>query len=229
MPDRARVLVVYCHPCEESYCAALRDAVCDTLRADGHEVDLLDLHAERFDPVMWADERRAYHDAGPNLDPIRDHAERIARAEAMIFVYPTWWFAPPAMLKGWLDRVFVPGFAFLLPDAGHGPRPGLQHIRHLGVVTSGGANWLTTLAMGFPGRRIFLTALRANCHPLVRTGYSAIYKMDTASEERLARHLETIPPFVRRLMRPRRRVRTTGPAPEGLARRALTDADRRGA
>ncbi len=201
MTEPRRVLVVYCHPCPESFCASVRDAVCGALATQGQEVDLLDLYADGFEPVMRPEERRGYHDEGPNLVPVRAHAERIAQAQGLIFVYPTWWFGLPAMLKGWLDRVLVPGFAFVLrPNAL--PRPGLDHIRHLGVFTSCGASRTTSWLVGFPGRRTLLRGLRANCHPRARTVHRAIYRIDDSDEAARAAFLASIPRSVLRLMGP---------------------------
>ncbi|MFP4304055.1 MAG: NAD(P)H-dependent oxidoreductase, partial [Rhodosalinus sp.] len=215
------VLVVYCHPCPESFSAAIRDAVCDALHGEGHTVDLLDLYDEGFEPAMPPEERRGYHQEGPNLAPVRDYAERLARADALIFVYPTWWFGLPAMLKGWLDRVLLPGFAFVLrPDAM--PQPGLAHIRHLGVFTSCGATWMTSWLMGFPGRRTLLRGLRANCHPRVRTSYRAIYRIDTADATARTAYLSSIPGAVSRLMKPQLGQRFS-PASPSQARRTLAE------
>lgn len=216
-----RVLVVYCHPCPESFTASISAAVCETVRALGHELDFVDLYAEGFEPAMGPEERRSYHEEGPNLGPIRDHAERLARADAVIFVYPTWWFGLPAMLKGWLDRVLVPGFAFVMPSRKKGPQPGLTHIRHLGVFTTCGASLPTSWLMGFPGRRTLMRGFRSNCHPLARTAYSAIYKIDTSSAAGRERHLSAIPATVTRLLTPRfggfNRIR----APRALAKQIL--------
>jgi NAD(P)H dehydrogenase (quinone) len=136
-----RVLVVYCHPCPESFTAAVRDTVLATLAAAGHDVDLVDLYADGFDPTMGADERRTYHEVPRNLDPVRAYAGRLERAEALIFVYPTWWFGLPAMLKGWIDRVWLQGFAFGTTGPG-GPRlrygdGGLAGKTALPIVTAG--------------------------------------------------------------------------------------------
>ncbi len=221
MTDRARVLVVYSHPCRESFCRAIRDRVCEALRLLGHEVDLLDLHAEGFQPVLGAEEWRGYQHEGPNLDPVKDHAERLAAADALIFVYPTWWFGLPAILKGWLDRVLVPGFAFAMPEAGKGPRPGLIHIRHLGVFTSCGANLWTSWAVGFPGRRTLLRGVRANCHPLARTTFSAIYQIDSASAAQRSAYLDRIPGRVAQLMERRRLLWLRRPQPTSLARQTF--------
>ena len=109
-----RVLVVYCHPVPDSFCAAVRDAAMAAIRAKGGEVRLIDLYAERFDPVMPAEERRTYNDGAPADPALEPHIEQLQWAEAILFVYPTWWYGLPAMLKGWFDRVWAKDVAFAL-------------------------------------------------------------------------------------------------------------------
>ncbi|HWJ76188.1 MAG TPA: NAD(P)H-dependent oxidoreductase [Kaistia sp.] len=186
------VLVVYCHPCRESYTAAVRDTVVSALGEAGHAFAVIDLYGERFDPVMWADERRDYHDETKNLAPFEDHARHLRWAEMVIFVYPTWWYGLPAMLKGWLERVMVPGFAFKMPTRHRGSRPNLTNIRRLMVLTTCGATPLVSWLMGQPGRRTLLRGFRSVCHVRCRTGFMALYKMDSASEEARRRHLMRI-------------------------------------
>ena len=212
----ARVLVVHCHPCPDSLGGAIRDAVCDALQARGDRVDLVDLYAEGFDPVMTRDEWRGYHDEARNVGPVRAHAERVAAADALIFTYPTWWFGPPAMLKGWLERVMVPGFAFGMPTAERGPRPGLTHIHRIGIFTTCGASWAVSHLVGMPGRRILLRGLRANCHPAARTAYHALYRIDSAPRTACEAFLARVPPRLDRLM-----GRTAARPAPSLARRRL--------
>ena len=196
----ARVLVVHCHPSPESLAAAVRDAVCAAVRERGDVVDLLDLYAEGFEPAMTRTEWEGYHEEASNLAPIRSHAERLAEADTLIFTYPTWWFGQPAMLKGWLERVMVPGFAFIMPDGSRGPRPGLTHIRRIGIFTTCGATRLTSHLIGLPGKRILLRGLRANCHSGARTCYHALYEIDSAPRERCAAFLDRIPAHIDRLL-----------------------------
>ncbi|TWI82348.1 flavodoxin-like protein [Roseibium hamelinense] len=122
------VLVVYCHPCPESFNATIRDIVLETLRSSGHSVRLLDLYEMGFDPVMNAKERRSYHDSDKNTEPVRLHVEAIKWCDGLVFVYPTWWFGLPAMLKGWLDRVWVPHATFEMPTATAAIQSKMQHI-----------------------------------------------------------------------------------------------------
>ena len=114
-------------------------------QAAGSEVRLIDLYAERFDPVMRADERRSYNDARARRSRLEPHIEHLHWAEAILFVYPTWWYGLPAMLKGWFDRVWAKDVAFTLQDGGR-ITPLMTHIRKIGIVTTCGAprwwSWL---------------------------------------------------------------------------------------
>ena len=84
--------------------------------AAGHEVDDCDLYAENFQPVLTAGERRAYHSPTPDTASVVREIERLRRAEGLVFVFPTWWFGMPAILKGYIDRVWIPGVAFELKN-----------------------------------------------------------------------------------------------------------------
>jgi len=187
-----RFLVVHAHPRADSFNRALYHAVLDTLTAKGHEVRGLILNEIGFDPVMNAQERGSYHEPGINEAPVAEHLDHLRWAEGLIFVYPTWWYGLPAILKGWLDRVFIPHVAFLMPEKGKGIRSGLTHIRVLGVVTSCGASWLLSKLMGEPGRKTILRGLRALCAPRTRAFYLAHYRMDFSTPESRAAYLAKV-------------------------------------
>lgn len=176
-----RVLVVYCHPVPESFCAAIRDTVLATLARAGHEAQLIDLYAEGFDPVMSTDERRVYNDGPPSDPTVLAHAGHLQWADALLFVYPTWWYGQPAMLKGWLERVFAVDIAFALTATGS-TRSKLQHIRRLGVVTTCGAPGWWSHLVGHPGRKTLLRGIRALCALNCRTMFLAHYRMDASTD-----------------------------------------------
>lgn len=176
-----RVLVVYCHPCEESFNAALRDAALEALREAGHETRLLDLYAMGFQPVIGAQERRDYHTPGLNEEGVAEHLAALRWCEGLIFIYPTWWYGQPAMLKGWLDRVWVPHATFSMPEGNKAIGRVLTNIRLIGAVsTLGSPKWWWWL-MGAPGRRILLTGLSVLCAPRCRTFWLGLHRMDGAS------------------------------------------------
>ena len=157
-----RTLVVHCHPDPESFNTALFRAACDALRSAGNEVEALDLYAEQFDPVLTLEERRAYV-ANPGFveAKVQKHVDALRKAEHLVFVHPTWWYGPPALLKGWLERVWLPGVAFMPPaKKGQITAPGLQHVQRLTVVTTGGAPWWWLKVIGDPHRKLFTRGLR---------------------------------------------------------------------
>jgi putative NADPH-quinone reductase len=91
--------------------------VLDALRARGHEVDDCDLYAEGFDPVLRGDDFARYHEVPANRTPVLGHVERLLAAQAPVLVLPVWNFGLPAMPKGYLDRVLLPGVSFDMSDA----------------------------------------------------------------------------------------------------------------
>lgn len=188
-----RALVVYCHPRGTSFTAAVRDVVIGKLRDAGAEVRMIDLYARDFDPVLTAHEHEIYEDEALNRAPVQQDCDDLAWCDTLIFVYPTWWYGLPAMLKGWLDRVLVPGLAFLMPKAqGETIRPGLTHITRLGVFTTCGASWWLTRLVGAPGRRTLLRGVGLLCAPRKKTAFAAHYLMDSSTPESRAKHLAKV-------------------------------------
>jgi len=109
-----RALVLFAHPCAESFSAALHKTTIEALSTSGWKVDDCDLNAEGFSPVLTEAERRGYHDEPSNIAPVADYVERLRNADALVLVFPVWNFGYPAILKGFLDRVFLPGVSFKL-------------------------------------------------------------------------------------------------------------------
>ena len=120
--------VILGHPDRGSFNHAIAAAVVDALRENGHEVRFHDLYAEGFDALLPAGEIPS----GAPLPPqIAMHCREIAEADAIVIVHPNWWGQPPAILKGWVDRVIRPGVAyeFLDGDSGEGVPHGLLKAR----------------------------------------------------------------------------------------------------
>ena len=186
-----RLLVVHCHPDPESYSAALREAVMEGLAEAGHEPRLIDLYAEGFDPVLTREAWRDYPDGLLNRRGVEDHVEALLWAEGLVFVYPTWWYGLPAMLKGWLDRVWLPDVAFTLPP-GAPIAPLLTHIRRCEVVTTCGASWWLTQLVGSPGKRTLLRGCRFLMAKRCRTRFFAHYAMDASTDASRARFLRRV-------------------------------------
>ena len=185
------VLVVYCHPVETSFHAALHEEVLKNLRAAGHTVDDCDLYAEGFNPVLSREERLAYHDVPRNQAPLAGYVERLRKADAIVFCFPTWCFGLPAMLKGFFDRLFMPGVAFDLSDP-HSVKPMLTHIKRIAaVVTYGRPRWVAWY-MGDPPRKIITRYMKRLTGNTARVDFHAYYHMNIATEPRLARFKQRV-------------------------------------
>lgn len=196
-----RILVLYSHPVETSYHAALHARVVQALRSAGHEVDDCDLYAEGFNPVLSREERLRYRDTSCNTAEVAEYVRRLQQAEALILCFPTWCFGLPAMLKGFFDRVFVPGVAFDINNPAD-VRPGLTHLRHIAaVVTYGRPRW-TAWAMGDPPRKVVTRYLRALCGRRVRIHYYARYHMNVATRLQLEAFAQRVEKAMSRLPKP---------------------------
>jgi NAD(P)H dehydrogenase (quinone) len=192
-----RVLVLYAHPHEESFCAALHAAVLEGLREAGHAVDDVDLYAEDFDQVLSRHERLAYHDVPDNRAPVAGHVERLLAAEALVIVAPIWNFGFPAILKGYFDRVFLPGVSLHLKEDG-GVAPGLGNIRKLAAVTTYGGGRLRAMLAGDPPRKFVTRVMRVTIRPFAKVSYLALYGMNTADEAARKAFLERVRERMRR-------------------------------
>jgi putative NADPH-quinone reductase len=184
-----RVLVLHAHPVAESFSAALCGEVVARLRAMGREVDVCDLYAENFDPVLTADERRAYHDLSRNTAAVQGYVDRLRAAQALVIVAPVWNYGWPAILKGFFDRVFLPGVSFRMADGQ--VEAGLTHVRRLAVVTTYGGTRLRTWLAGDPPRKIAKRTFRFLCRP-DRLRYLALYDMNRATGARRAAFLARV-------------------------------------
>jgi putative NADPH-quinone reductase len=185
-----RFLVLYAHPNPESFSAALHRTVVETLRAGGHEVDDCDLYAERFDPVLSYGERMGYLDVPANRRSVEGYVQRLERAEGLILVYPVWNFGLPAILKGFLDRVFLPGVSFELVDGLATPR--LTNLKVLVAVTSYGAPRFRAFLVGDPPRKLVTRVLRALVAPRARTRYLALHDMNRQTPAARAAFLDRV-------------------------------------
>ena len=177
-----RVLYLYCHPLEESFHGAILKESLAGLAEAGHEIDLCDLYAEGFDPVLSAESRRRYHDLSSNQQGVEQYVERLRKAEALVLQFPVWSFGPPAMLKGWFDRLLMPGVAFDMTDPAN-ITSSLRHIKRLsGITTYGRPRW-TAFYVGDPPRKIVKRYLPRLFSPGAQVDYHALYHMNVATTE----------------------------------------------
>jgi NAD(P)H dehydrogenase (quinone) len=181
-----RILAVCCHPSGDSFHASLKSEILQRLEADGCETVVLDLYADGFDPVMREEEWKDQWNATTKSPVVERHVAELRSCEALLLIYPTWWYGMPAMLKGWLDRVWLPGVAFDIVDGVIQPHK-LANIRHFAVVTTHGSPELfIRFAIGEPGRKQVVRGLRQHMARGCRVSWNAVYGIDTTKRAKLA-------------------------------------------
>lgn len=192
-----RVMVLHAHPLETSYNRSLCNAVVEALTAKGHQVDLVDLYAEGFDPVLSREDRLRYHDVPGNITPtLKPYVDRLMAAEGIVVVHPVWNYGFPAILKGYFDKVFMPGVSFIL-EGGDGPdkgklKPNLKHIKKVAFVTSYGGDRWRTFVMGDPPRRMARRWGWITFGGWLPPTYLALYDMNNVTPDELKGFIDKV-------------------------------------
>jgi NAD(P)H dehydrogenase (quinone) len=192
-----RVHVVHAHPVETSFNRALFDAAIDVLKSAGHEVDPLSLYDEDFRAAMSREERLNYHDVPGNLTPeIAPYVERLRAADALVFIHPVWNYGYPAILKGYFDRIFLPGVSFVLVGGESSDKgtlvPNMKNIKRVAYVTTYGGDRLRTMLMGDPPRRLARRWAWVTFGTRLPPDYLALYDMNNATPARLNGFIEKV-------------------------------------
>lgn len=186
-----RVLILYANPVATSFGAALHQQAIEALRVSGHDIDDCDLYAESFEPILAEQERIRYHDTKVNREPIARYVDRLLAAEALVLVYPVWNEGFPAILKGFFDRVFIPGVSFNVAADG-ALVPNLQKLRRLAAVCTYGANRMISFLLGDPPKRVVKRMVRSMPGHAVRCDYLAFYGTDHSDAEQRAAFLTKV-------------------------------------
>jgi putative NADPH-quinone reductase len=185
-----KILVLHAHPVETSYNAALHRLIVERLTAKGHAVDDCDLYAEDFDPRLSRQERLDYHDQARNVEHVRPYVERLRAADALVLSYPVWNYGYPAILKGYFDRVFLPGVSFRMVDGQ--VETALHNIGKVAAVTTyGGTRWRAFL-VGDPPRKLVRRLLWGTIRPGATVAYLAHYDMNRSTDATRARFMARV-------------------------------------
>ena len=192
---KGTAFVLHAHPVPDSYNAALFAATTKALGEAGWAVDACDLYAEGFDPVMSEADRREYHDLAINRTRVAPYVDRLLAARALVLVFPVWNYGFPAIMKGFFDRVFLPGVSFVMegdaPDKGK-LKGHLSNIDRLAAVTTYGGDRLRTFLAGDPPRKFVTRAVRATVATTAHTKYLALHDMNNADDAARAAFLSKV-------------------------------------
>lgn len=194
-----KVYVVHAHPMANSFTRACAKRAIEALQSAGHEVRYSDLHDDGFEPELTLAERRGQFDDPATKAVLAPYAPQLLWADALVLVYPTWWSAQPALLKGWFDRVWVSGVAYNPPNGKNHITARLKNIKRLAVITTHGSSKWVNVVQGEPGKRVVFRAMRLMCHPFVRTSWTALYSIDRATEAQRTDFLQRVERRMRRL------------------------------
>jgi len=150
-----KILVIYAHPETKGFCSFIRQKTESFLSQRELNYEVLDLYRNNYDPILKSQE---HYTAGNDKvsEKNKKLQEKIKNSEKLIFIYPVWWATMPAFLKGFLDRVFVPGFAFTYKEKSLRPilPKGLLREKEATVFqTLGGSSWMYWLT-GNPPKRV---------------------------------------------------------------------------
>lgn len=181
-----QILLIYCHPALESFQRSILDHLVDALDSEGHTVRIIDLYNDGFDPVLDVDAWQAHRRSERHAPDLDGYIEALLEAEALVLVYPTWWFGMPALLKGWLDRVWQPTVAFAVEDNVFRTHH-LTKLKHFAVITTyGSPRFLVEWIVGDPARRQLMRGVAQQFSRRVRKLWLPIYDTDRRTTQDLS-------------------------------------------
>ena len=152
----------------------------------GYDVIVEDLYSETFGPALTAAERQSYYEATYNQSGVSASTARLQNAEALILVFPTWWFGFPAILKGWFDRVWAPGIAFDHTEDLSAIKPRLKNLKKvIAVTTLGSPWWVDRLVLRQPVKRILRVALLDSCTTNCTLQFLSLYRCETLNNQKI--------------------------------------------
>ena len=188
-----RLQVVCCHPLVDSYDHALFRTIVETLEQNGHDVVATDLYREEFQPAMTVQERRTYKDNDYDDSAVAGYVATLKSVDGLILCFPHWWFSMPAMLKGWVDRVWGPRTAFVYDKEDGHLEPSLRNIKLFGVVTTYGSPWwIVRFFAGNAGYHVLMRGMKPMCAKGARSFYLAHYRMDASTPRSREAFLERV-------------------------------------
>ena len=198
-----KCLIVISHPLPDSLCLHLAEHISRELDDAGHDVTVENLYESGFNPLLNTRERESYYSDQYETTGLDSHIRKLIEAEALILIFPTWWFSFPAVLKGWFDRVWGPGIAYDHTE-NFGPiNPRLENLKHvLAVTTLGSPWWVDRLILRQPVKRVLKLALLGGCARQSKLTFKSFYKAESADTERVNRFKRAITAVLQKWPKP---------------------------
>jgi len=188
-----KCLVVIAHPLEDSLCKYLASETIAHLNAKDYEITVKDLYAENFAPPLTHAERKSYFTEEFDGRALEQDLTQLKETQSLVLIFPTWWFGFPAILKGWFDRVWAPGYAYDHAENNRAILPKLDNLVEMKVITTlGSPRWVDLLILRQPVRRVLKTAIRGTCAPQCRFQMLSLYGSESLSKEKVDRFIRKI-------------------------------------
>ena len=133
------ITIIYAHPLENSLNASVLKTVTEQCKKKGMEYKVLDLYKDGFNPVLKPEERTEFFTGGVTHDPlVKQYQGALSEADRLVFIFPIWWNEQPAIVKGFMERVCLPNFAYKYTQTGVAPL--LTNIKEVTILTTAGGS-----------------------------------------------------------------------------------------
>ncbi len=186
-------LVVLAHPLTNSLCGYLSKRIISLLKSKGYNVTVKDLYKDKFDPNLSIQERQSYYEAEFDQSQLTSDITQLKETNTLVLIFPTWWFGFPAILKGWFDRVWAPGYAYNHASDLGAITPCLDNLKEVKVITTLGSPWwVDYFILWRPVNRILKVALLGACTKHCNFKMFSLYKSENVSQKRLAKFIKKI-------------------------------------
>jgi len=186
-------LVVIAHPLESSLCRYLSSEAISHLKSKNYQVNVKDLYQEGFSPVLTPAERESYYQKQFDINQLKTDIEQLQNAEILVLIFPTWWFGFPAILKGWFDRVWAPGYAYDHASDLGAISPKLSNLKEVKVITTLGSPWwVDNLLLWQPVKRILRIALLGSCSRGIKFKMVSLYNSEKVPKAKLEKFIAKI-------------------------------------
>jgi len=147
-------LIIYAHPFNGSFCHAVKEKIIETLKEKGEEYNIIDLYADKFDPVMSGEDLRLYSKGETTDANVDKYLNLLSETNRIYLIFPVWWGVMPAILKGFFDKVFLPKRAYVPKKSGLMKAMFPQIKKAVIFNTLGGPKLYHNFILRFPIKRV---------------------------------------------------------------------------